>query len=133
MRNEPNRVNSDLVILDYKNLAGGEGRRNCVNQPSQAKLLRKKTMNKIMRLQVELDEEKMKELEAMMEEGKVRTKKEFINAALTLLRWAMREKRAGRIIASVDEAKDQYKEIDMPILSEVKQKDLRKRGTPAYA
>jgi len=90
-------------------------------------------MNKIMRLQVELDEEKMKELEAMMEEGKVRTKKEFINAALTLLRWAMREKRAGRIIASVDEAKDQYKEIDMPILSEVKQKDLRKRGTPAYA
>ena len=77
-------------------------------------------MGNLVRLQVELDEEKMKELEQLMEEGKVRTKKDFINAALTLLKWAMREKRAGRIIASVDEKKDTFKEIEMPILSEVK-------------
>ena len=77
-------------------------------------------MAKLVKLQIEMDEDKMKELQAMMEEGKVRTKKEFINAALTFLRWAMRERRAGRIIASVDEEKDRYKEIEMPILSEVK-------------
>ena len=77
-------------------------------------------MSNLVRLQVELDEEKMKELEQLMEEGKARTKKDFINAALTLLKWAMREKRAGRIIASVDEKKDTYKEIEMPILSEVR-------------
>lgn len=77
-------------------------------------------MGNLVRLQVELDEEKMKELEQLMEEGKARTKKDFINAALTLLKWAMREKRAGRIIASVDEKKDTYKEIEMPILSEVR-------------
>ena len=77
-------------------------------------------MSKLTRLQIELDEEKMRELEELMKEGKARTKKDFINAALTLLRWAMREKRAGRIIASVDEKRDVYKEIEMPILSEVK-------------
>jgi hypothetical protein len=73
-----------------------------------------------IRLQIELDEERMRELEALMREGKASTKKEFINAALTLLQWAMKEKRAGRIIASVDETKDSYKELVMPILSEVK-------------
>lgn len=79
----------------------------------------------LTRLQIELDEEKMKELEELMEEGKVRTKKDFINAALTLLKWAMRERRAGKIIASVDEEKDVYKEIEMPVLSEVKPSQKR--------
>jgi hypothetical protein len=72
------------------------------------------------RLQIELDERRLEEIEALMKEGRASTKKEFINAALTLLEWAMKEKRAGRIIASVDEKKDSYKELVMPILSEVK-------------
>jgi hypothetical protein len=72
------------------------------------------------RLQIEFDEGKLKEIEALMREGRASTKKEFFNAALTLLEWAMNEKRAGRIIASVDEKKDSYKELVMPILSEVK-------------
>lgn len=80
----------------------------------------KKTTGNLVRLQIELDASQMEELEQLMQEGKARTKKDFINAALTLLKWAMREKRAGRIIASVDEEKDIYKEIEMPILSEVK-------------
>ena len=72
------------------------------------------------RLQIDLDEEQMKTLEQMMAEGKVRTKKELFNAALTLLRWAMKERKAGRVIASVDEAHDSYKELEMPVLSEVR-------------
>ena len=78
-----------------------------------------------IRLQIELDEDRVRELEALMREGRASTKKEFINAALTLLQWAMNEKRAGRIIASVDEKKDSYKELVMPILSEVKPVDAR--------
>jgi hypothetical protein len=73
-----------------------------------------------VRLQIDLDEGQMKELEQMMDEGKVRTKKDLFNAALTLLRWAMKERRAGRIIASVDEKRDVYKELEMPVLSEVR-------------
>jgi hypothetical protein len=72
------------------------------------------------RLQIEFDAERMEELEALMREGRASTKKEFVNAALTLLEWAMKERKAGRIIASVDEKKDSYKELVMPILSEVK-------------
>ncbi len=72
------------------------------------------------RLQIELSEDKLDELESLMKEGRAATKKEFVNAALTLMEWAMKERRAGRIIASVDEGKNVYKEIVMPILSEVK-------------
>jgi hypothetical protein len=72
------------------------------------------------RLQIDLEEGQMKELEQMMQEGRVRTKKDLFNAALTLLRWAMKERRAGKIIASVDEASDTYKELEMPVLSEVR-------------
>ena len=73
-----------------------------------------------VRLQIELNEERFKELEELMREGRASTKKEFVNAALTLMEWAMKERRAGKIIASVDEKKDSYKELVMPILSEVK-------------
>jgi Arc/MetJ family transcription regulator len=73
-----------------------------------------------VRLQIDLDEEQMKTLAQMMAEGKVRTKKELFNAALTLLRWAMKERKAGRIIASVDVSRDSYKELEMPVLSEVR-------------
>jgi hypothetical protein len=73
-----------------------------------------------VRLQIDLDESQMKDLEQMMEEGKVKTKKDLFNAALTLLRWAMKEKKAGRVIASVDESRDVYKELEMPVLSEVR-------------
>ena len=72
------------------------------------------------RLQIDVDSDKMREIESLMKEARVTTKKEFINWALTLLKWAIRERRAWRIIASVDERKDSYKELDMPILSEVR-------------
>ncbi len=73
-----------------------------------------------VKLQIEFDVEKMKEIEATMRELHVSTKKEFINGALTLLMWAIKERKAGRVIASVDERRDSFKELEMPILSEVR-------------
>lgn len=67
-------------------------------------------------IQLELPEDKVRQLEALMEESGLKTKKEFINNALTLLEWAMREVRAGRVIASVDEREKRYKEILLPAL-----------------
>jgi hypothetical protein len=72
-----------------------------------------------VRLQVELEPEKVRELEGMMEAGHVRTKKDLINSALTLLKWAMNEVKRGRIIASVDEKEDTYKQLVMPVLEAV--------------
>jgi hypothetical protein len=36
-----------------------------------------------------------------------------------LLEWAISERRAGRTIVSVDEKKNRYKEVLMPILSSI--------------
>jgi Arc/MetJ family transcription regulator len=72
------------------------------------------------RLQIELNSDKIREIESLMEEVRVSTKKEFVNAALTLLKWAIKERRAGRVIASIDEKSDSYKELEMPVLSEVR-------------
>jgi hypothetical protein len=84
------------------------------------------------RLQIDFDSRKMREIESLMERAGIATKKEFVNWALTLLKWAIKERSAGRIIASVDERNDSYKELEMPILSEVEPLDQR-RSTGARA
>jgi len=71
------------------------------------------------RIQFELSEDRNKELEALMEKTGIRTKKDLFNNALTLLEWAVKEKRSGRIIASVDEREKKFKEIVMPALENV--------------
>ena len=76
----------------------------------------------MIRIQFELSEDKVRELEALMEETGIRTKKDLINNALTLLEWAIQEKKAGRSIASIDEQEKLYKEITLPILSAVSAK-----------
>jgi hypothetical protein len=72
------------------------------------------------RLQIDMNGEKMRELDDLMRESGVATKKEFVNSALTLLKWAINQRRAGRIIASIDEKTDSYRELEMPILSVIK-------------
>jgi len=71
----------------------------------------------MVRMQFELTEDQNRGLEALKDKIKVRTKKDLINNALTLLEWAIQEREKGRIIASVDEQNDRYKELVMPILS----------------
>ena len=72
-----------------------------------------------MRIQLELPEENVKELKALMADAHVETYKELFSNALTLLHWAVKEVRNGRIIASVDEPAMKYKELVMPILQVV--------------
>lgn len=66
------------------------------------------------RLQFELPEERVKELDNLAERTGLKTRVQLFNAALTLFEWAVRERETGRIIASIDEEKDRYKEVDMP-------------------
>ncbi len=70
-----------------------------------------------VRIQFELAPEKAAEIEELMKETGVQTKKELFNNALTLLKWAIRETKRGNSIASVDEAHGKYRELQMPILS----------------
>lgn len=73
--------------------------------------------DRIIRIQFELTGQSVCELGRLMDITGVATRKELFNNALTLLEWAIKEKQEGRIIASVDEEKQEYKEIVMPILS----------------
>jgi hypothetical protein len=74
----------------------------------------------MVRIQFELPEDKAEELESLMELTSVATKKEFLNNALTLLEWAINERLKGRIIASVDEQNEKYREVLLPILARIK-------------
>lgn len=68
-----------------------------------------------MRVQLDMLEEKVQEIEKIMEESGVKTKKEFFNLAISLLKWAIDQKKEGRIIASVDEKNDKYKGLMLPV------------------
>jgi metal-responsive CopG/Arc/MetJ family transcriptional regulator len=68
------------------------------------------------RIQLELPEERLHELERLMEQTGTTTKKDLLNDALTLYEWAVQERMAGRTIASVDEQQHRYKEVVMPSL-----------------
>ena len=72
-----------------------------------------------IRWQIDVPEERDREIEALMKECDISTKKEFFNNAVTLLKWAVAEKRKGRIIATVEEEGKKYRELQMPILSAI--------------
>jgi hypothetical protein len=73
-------------------------------------------MNHIVRLQVEIDEKDLQELERLRELGGLRTKKELWDNAFTLLKWAAKAKASGASIFSVKEDEASYKELEMPFL-----------------
>jgi len=69
-----------------------------------------------MRIQIELPEQNVDELKALMAEAHIDTYKELFSNALTLLHWTVQEVKKDRIIASVNEEEMKYKELAMPIL-----------------
>jgi hypothetical protein len=75
--------------------------------------------NPMNRIQIEFSDERISQIEKLMEKCGIRTKKDLINNALTLLEWAARERESRRIIASIDESEDKYKEVLLPIFSNI--------------
>ena len=78
--------------------------------------IKMKMEDKLIRIQFEMPEEKVNEIQNMMDEAGVKTRREFFNNALSLLAWAIRERQTGRTIASINESEQKYKELYMPIL-----------------
>jgi hypothetical protein len=73
----------------------------------------------MVRIQLDLPDEQVAELDQRMAETKLRTRKDFFNNALTLFDWAIKQKKAGRVIAAIDESQDIVKELLMPALENV--------------
>ena len=55
----------------------------------------------------------------MMEKADIRTYHELFNNALTMVKWAIQETEARRILTSVDERSGAVKELVMPFLQNV--------------
>ncbi|MBD3421592.1 MAG: hypothetical protein GF398_15865 [Chitinivibrionales bacterium] len=68
----------------------------------------------VRRLQVEFSEASMQNIEEMMRDNAINTKKELLNLSLSLLDWAFKEKKSGNSIASVDRKTKTLKEVVLP-------------------
>jgi predicted flap endonuclease-1-like 5' DNA nuclease len=68
----------------------------------------------MQRVQFLLTDEMAANLDRLVEVTGLKTRTQLLNMALTLFEWAVREREAGNIIASVDEENDKYKEVTMP-------------------
>ncbi len=65
---------------------------------------------------MDLPEEQVAALDQLMVDTRLRTRKELFNNALTLFEWAVKQKKAGRVIAAIDQSQDIVKELVMPSL-----------------
>lgn len=72
------------------------------------------------RLQIDVTDTQVSDLEQLMKECDISTKKELFNNALTLFEWAVRERKRNRIIAGIDEAAERYHELHMPVLDRIR-------------
>jgi metal-responsive CopG/Arc/MetJ family transcriptional regulator len=72
------------------------------------------------RIQLDLPDDQVKELDELMKETNITTRKDLFNNALTLFQWAVKAKRAGRTIAALDENSGNAKELVMPSLENVR-------------
>ena len=72
----------------------------------------------MVRIQLDLPDDLVAELDKLMEETRLSTRKDLFNNALTLFMWAVKARRAGRIIASVDERQN-IRELVMPSIENI--------------
>jgi hypothetical protein len=70
-----------------------------------------------MRIQLDLDIEGVKILERLKELTGLKSHKDLFNNSITIFDWAVRQRLQGRIVASIDERAESYREFDMPTLS----------------
>lgn len=84
-----------------------------------------------VRLQIEIDRERMEEIEELLRLGGLKTKRDLFNNALTLLKWASREKARGNSICSADANGKIQKELELPFLETVASTIYRAAATAA--
>ena len=75
---------------------------------------------KNVRMQFDLPENRMDELEKLMERCDISTRKELFSYALSMLEWAVTEAGLGHDIAAIDREKKQFFSLRMPVLDAAK-------------
>jgi hypothetical protein len=69
-----------------------------------------------MRIQFEITEDQSNKINTLMEETGSSTKKDLFNNALSVLQWAVKQVSNGRVVGSIDERTDSYRELNTPAL-----------------
>lgn len=72
-----------------------------------------------MLIQIEVPEEKVKELDALTERAGLPDRRSLFNNAITMFEWMVKELETGRIVGSIDEKERKYKELHMPCFSHI--------------
>ena len=85
----------------------------------------------IYKLQVELNMEQLAGLNELQDAGGLRTKKELLDNALTLLKWAVRQKRQGHLIISMNPETGAVRELEVPYLERVREMSATIKDVPA--
>jgi hypothetical protein len=83
------------------------------------------------KLQVELNQKQLEALNELQDAGGLRTKKELLDNALTLLKWAVRQKREGNLIVSMNAATGGIRELQLPYLETARENFLKEASHPA--
>lgn len=79
---------------------------------------------KKVRVQFDLTEEKVKEIEDIMTKSGMSSRKDVFNTALTLLEWAIEESERGHDIAAINRNEKEFFSLRMPVLDSAKKKLL---------
>jgi|SRR6185369_1614276 len=74
----------------------------------------------MVRVQMDLSEERIAELEQLIAKTGMTTRKDLFENALTLFEWAVEQREHGRIIVALDERENIYRELVMPGLASIK-------------
>lgn len=75
------------------------------------------------RINIEVDKQKLEEIKKLMEMAGVLTQKDLFDNALTLAKWMMRQKKAGKVVGALSDD-ERFTELDMPILEHAKTSDI---------
>ena len=76
-------------------------------------------MERLVRFQVAVTKQQFHEFEQLMQSGGLKTNRDLLNNAITLLKWAAREKAKGAAIVSINESEGSCKELQLPFLENV--------------
>ena len=72
------------------------------------------------RIGAEVRDQYYDEIEQLMARCGAATQKEFLMAAIALLRWAVEERAQGRVVGSLDDRRHQFREYHDRLVSNVR-------------
>jgi hypothetical protein len=71
------------------------------------------------RVQFEVPEDRVDQMDKLQSTLGLSTRKQLLNNALAILKWAVDQRQLGRKVASIDEQENSYNELVMPSLQHV--------------